>query len=79
MQDVTLNPADAAELAEMLGFIGQWLACDPRRLEASLARFVGHPAYTTRHLRGDLDRFIFLLGASDGEELFAAGGDEPVA
>jgi len=75
---VTLHPADAAELAEILGFISQWLACDPGRLEAPLARFAGHPAYTTAHLRGDLDRFIFLLGESDGEDL-SGGGDEPAA
>jgi hypothetical protein len=77
VQDVTLSPADAAELAEILGFIGQWLASDPHRLQASLGQFVGHPAYGTRHLRDDLDRFIFLLGGSDGEELFALDSDEP--
>jgi hypothetical protein len=75
---VTPHLADAAELAEMLGFISQWLACDAGPLEASLAEFAGHPACTTTHLRGDLDRFIFLLGQSDGEDLFG-GGDEPVA
>ncbi len=79
MRDVTLDPADAAELAEILSFIGQWLARDPRRLEASLTQFVGHPAYNTRHLRDDLNRFVFLLGGSEGEQLFAPDGDEPLA
>lgn len=74
---MALHPADTAELAEMLGFISQWLACDPGPLEASLTQFAGHPACTTMQLRGDLDRFIFLLGHSDGEDLF--GGGEPAA
>jgi hypothetical protein len=45
MPDVSLNAADAAELAEMLQFLTEWLARDPARLAASLAAFVGHPAY----------------------------------
>ena len=65
MTGITLHPADAIELAEMLAFISQWLTTDPR-LESSFAAFVGHPAYSTRHLRDDLHRFAFLLG-SDGE------------
>jgi hypothetical protein len=43
---------------------------DPGRLAASLADFVGHPAYGLNELRGDLERFIFLLGGSDGQALF---------
>jgi len=39
-------------------------------LAASLAEFVGHPAYGLDELRGDLERFVFLLGGSDGEPLF---------
>jgi hypothetical protein len=30
----------------------------------------GHPAYGIDALRTDLERFTFLLGGSDGEELF---------
>jgi hypothetical protein len=30
----------------------------------------GHPAYGLDELRGDLERFAFLLGGSDGEQLF---------
>ncbi len=41
------------------------------RLDASLQRFVGHPAYDVAQLRGDLDRFTFLLGGDDGEALFS--------
>jgi hypothetical protein len=43
---------------------------DPARLGASLAEFVGHPAYGTAQLRQDLDRFTFLLGADAGRSLF---------
>jgi hypothetical protein len=35
-----------------------------------LEDFVGHPACNTQQLREDLDRFVFLLGGSDGESLF---------
>jgi hypothetical protein len=52
-------------------FLADWLNGDPSRLGASLEDFVGHPAYNTCQLREDLDRFIFLLGGSDGESLFA--------
>jgi hypothetical protein len=70
MPDVRLDASDAAELAEMLQFLSDWLARDPGRLGASLEEFVGHPAYGTGQLRGDLDRFTFLPGGSDGEPLF---------
>jgi hypothetical protein len=65
-----LDPADAAELTETLQFIARWLASDPARLSLSLLDYVGHPAYGPEQLRQDLERFAFLLGGSDGEELF---------
>ena len=70
MPEVRLDVTDAAELAEMLQFLSQWLARDPARLAASLAAFVGHPAYGLDELHSDPERFVFLLGGSDGEELF---------
>ena len=70
MPEMKLDVNDAAELAEMLQFLSHWLARDPGRLGPSLAEFVGHPAYGTAELRGDLERFVFLLGGSDGEALF---------
>jgi hypothetical protein len=70
MPDVRLDAADAAELAEMLQFLSEWLARDPGRLGASLAQFAGHPAYGLAHLRDDLEGFVFLLGGNDGEPLF---------
>lgn len=70
MPEVKLNAADAAELAETLQYLSQWLARDPGPLAASLKDFVGHPAYGPDELRSDLERFAFLLGGSDGEHLF---------
>ena len=70
MPEVKLDATDAAELAEMLQFLSQWPARDPDRLSVSLAQFVGHPAYGLAQLRQDLERFAFLLGGSDGEQLF---------
>jgi hypothetical protein len=70
MPDVRRDTSDAAELAEILQFLTGWLAHDPSRLGASLADFVGNPAYDITLLREDLDRFTFLLGGSEGESLF---------
>jgi hypothetical protein len=71
MPQITLDLADAAELAETLTFITGWLSGSQEQILAgSLAAFVGHPAYGTETLRADLHRFVFLLGISDGEELF---------
>ena len=47
MPELRLDAVDAAELAELLQFLSQWLARDPGRLGASLEAFVGHPAYST--------------------------------
>ena len=70
MPELRMDVADAAELAELLQFLSQWLARDPARLGDSLAQFVGHPAYGLAQLGGDLERFVFLLGGSDGAQLF---------
>jgi len=71
MPGITLNPVDAAELAETLTFLTQWLSGSHKHtLAGSFAAYVGHPAYNTDTLCADLRRFAFLLGATDGEELF---------
>ena len=70
--DVRLHPTDAAELAELLQFLGDWLAIDRGHLDASLARFVGNRGYNFSQLRTDIGRFVFLLGADDGEQLFGS-------
>ena len=71
MPQITLDLSDATELAETLTFITGWLSGSQEQILAgSLAAFVGHPAYNTETLRADLHRFVFLLGVSDGGELF---------
>ena len=67
MPSTSLDTADATELAEMLQFISDWLDTDPGPLGATMARFVGHPAYRIDALHDHLARFIFLLGGNDGE------------
>jgi hypothetical protein len=72
MPQITLDTGDAAELAEMLTFLAGWLSGSQKQtLDESFAAFVGHPAYDTDALCADLHRFAFLLGESDGEELFS--------
>ena len=71
MPATSLDAADAVELAEMLQFIDGWLQSDRDNLTASLARFVGSPAYGPDALREDFARFRFLLGITDGEGLFS--------
>jgi hypothetical protein len=71
MPQITLDTGDAAELAEILTFLAGWLSGNQKQaLDTSLAAYVGHPAYTTDALAVDLHRFAFLLGASDGKQLF---------
>ena len=70
MAKLILDACDAGELAELLQFLSDWFAGDGGQLEVSLNRFVGHLGYDLHQLRGDLDRFTFLLGGSDGESLF---------
>ena len=71
MPGITLDPVDAAELAEVLTFLTQWLSGRQKHaLADSFAAFIGHPAYNTGTLCADLHRFAFLLGVSNGEELF---------
>ncbi len=64
------GPADTAELAELLQFLADWLAAHHGRLDASLRAFTGNDACNAQHLHADLDRFTFLLGGNDGEQLF---------
>jgi hypothetical protein len=70
MPAISLDLADAAELAETLTLITHWLTSHEDAVAGSFAAFIGHPAYGIDALRADLHRFTFLLGASEGEELF---------
>jgi hypothetical protein len=57
------------ELGQLLQFLDDWLGTD-HELSTSLVRFVGVNGYGLETLRGDLARFMFLLGETDGEGLF---------
>ena len=70
MPSTRLDTGDTVELAQMLQLLSDWLAADPAHLDASLTRFIGHPAYGAGQLRADLHRFVFLLGGDDGQALF---------
>ena len=58
-------------------FRGRGWARAPARPGASLGQFAGNPAYSIQHLRDDLDRFIFLLGGTDGEQFLTDDHDHP--
>ena len=75
MPAIALDTGDAIELAELLQFLGDWLESDHSNLAASLARFIGSPAYGPASLREDFARFRFLLGVTEGEGVFTP--DEP--
>lgn len=71
VSSIQLNASDAAELAEMLTFISDWLAgVDSPHLAASFHRFMGVNTYGLDDLCTDLARLTFLLGHDDGEQLF---------
>ncbi|HVQ51106.1 MAG TPA: hypothetical protein VMS92_13770 [Mycobacterium sp.] len=70
MPNTSLDTSDAAELAELLQFLRDWLTTDHDRLDTSMTDFVGNRGYNLTQLRSDLDRFTFLLGGNDGEPLF---------
>lgn len=77
MSEVNLAMEDAAELAEMLGFLNHWLSSDRERLSASLLNFVGHPAFSIDDLQEDLARFTFVLGGDAEDELFPPTDHDP--
>jgi hypothetical protein len=71
MPDVNLELSNAVELAELLTFLADWLTGSQRQtLAHSLTNIVGHDRYDLDELAADLHRFVFLLGLSDGEQLF---------
>jgi hypothetical protein len=72
MSELRLDLGDAIELAELLTFLTDWLSGSQQQpLADSLAAYVGYDRYNIDELRNDLHRFVFLLGLSDGEQLFA--------
>jgi hypothetical protein len=72
---VWLAGEDAAELAQMLELVDDWLGGPDRQLLTdSLARFVGAGGDDLEALRVDVARFVFLLVGQDGERVF--GGQD---
>jgi hypothetical protein len=70
MPQINLDLADATELAGMLTFLADWLSGSQiQALACSLAAFAGHTACNPMP-SAPTHRFVFLLGVSDGEELF---------
>jgi hypothetical protein len=70
MPHQTLDITDAAELAELLQFLRDWLTNDHDQLAESLTRFVGNHRYDLDQLCQDLDRLTFLLVGNNSEGLF---------
>lgn len=71
MPDVKLELSDAVELAELLTFLADWIGGSQRHtLADSLGAYIGHDALGLDALAADLHRFVFLLGLSNGEQLF---------
>ena len=62
---VQLDAGDAAEIAEALVLIADWLRHDPDRLKESLRDFVDITSYDIDELHADLARLAFLLGGDD--------------
>jgi len=46
--------------------LSDWLAADHGRLAVWLRGFTASPGYDLSQLRRDVDRFVILLGGSDG-------------
>jgi hypothetical protein len=71
LSEIHLELSDAVELAELLTLLADWLTSTQQQtLADSLANYIGHDHYDVDELRNDLHRFVFLLGLSDGEQLF---------
>ncbi|WP_433635514.1 hypothetical protein [Nocardia sp. CA-120079] len=70
MAESALDGPDWVELVEMLQFLRDWLAGAGLEVEQSLRRFVGVDGYPLEEMIADLDRFGFLLGSDNGDQLF---------
>lgn len=71
MPDIRIDLSDAIELAELLTLLAEWTTgTQHQALADSLTAHLGNPGYDLDALRRDLHRFVFLLGLSDGHDLF---------
>ncbi len=65
MKPPPMSVTDIAELAELLEFLGDWLASHgDRRVDRSLMLFSGY-GRDTKDLRAELARFSLLLGMEE--------------
>ncbi|MGF6888569.1 hypothetical protein ABIA39_007910 [Nocardia sp. GAS34] len=64
-----LDASDAAELAEMLGFLQDFVQRADPGVTAAFTEFVGVPGFTLDELCCHLERFQILLGGIPGDEL----------
>lgn len=51
MPEVNLNAVDAAELAELLQFLNDWLSADSDHVDVFLRAFVGGNGYSLHQLQ----------------------------
>jgi hypothetical protein len=70
MPDMTLTADDAAELADFLGFLRNWVTAGRDQLSGSLAPVQDGHSYDAELLRHDLARFRSMLGGTGGDNGF---------
>ncbi|WP_194853175.1 hypothetical protein [Nocardia sp. SYP-A9097] len=68
MSEVRLSTADVIELFEMLQLVNDWISTDPIA-QRRLSGFINDSDWAPDTFVADLDRFVFLLGGSNGEYL----------
>ena len=73
---MNLDPADAAELADLLQFVAGWLASDREHIASSLLHCAGDVPYGPGQLHLDLDRFTALLRGDNGKSLTRNHGND---
>ena len=73
---MNLDPADAAELADLLQFIVGWLASDREHIASSLLHYAGDVPYGLGQLHLHLDRFTALLREDNGKSLTRNHGND---
>jgi hypothetical protein len=66
MLTITLDTSDAAELADLLGCLRDWIDLEQDRLDPLLAKH----GYELTGLRVGLDRLTSLLTRNDDEPVF---------
>ena len=60
-EQITIDAADAIEIAEALHWLRDWFAADPDLLARSMRRF-SYGLLTLDEISAELDQFAFTLG-----------------